>query len=98
MSSLRRSVNEVSQIFHLPLAHLVDATRLRQHRLPNRPPYWAIDVTDLIDQTGEALLPPAPWEGEDEVGSGGDPVTPKIEVWGLTGWYLNHFMRRLGAY
>lgn len=76
----------------------MDRKRLREHRLPHRPPYWAIDVTDLMDKSGDAMLPPAPWEGEDEIGSGGDPNTPKVEVWGLTGWYLNQFMRILGTY
>lgn len=82
----------------MPFSYLIDAVRLRQHRLPNRPPYYAIDVTDLIDQTGDALLPLAPWVGEDDASSGGDPGIPKIEVWGLTGWYLYQFMRRIGAY
>jgi len=98
MSSLTRSSGEVSQIFHLPLLYLVDINRLRQHNLPNRPPYHAIDVTGLIDQTKDALLPPTLSGTGDEVHSRGDSPVRHVEVWGLTGWHLNQFMRRLGAY
>jgi len=97
MSSLTRSIGEVSQIFHLPLSYLVDMNRLRQHNLPNRPPYHAIDVTDLIDQAKDTLLPPTLSGTGDEVGRG-DSTVPNVEVWGLTGWHLNQLMRRLDAY
>lgn len=96
MSSLTRSSGEVSQIFHLPLSYLVDTNRLRQHNLPNRPPYHAIDVTDLIVQTNDALLPPTLSGTGDEVDS--RAAVRHVEVWGLTGWHVNKFMRRLGAY
>ncbi|KAF9506396.1 hypothetical protein BS47DRAFT_1378133 [Hydnum rufescens UP504] len=78
LSSLTASASEVSQIFHLPLSYLIDPRRLRIHKLPHRPPYYALNVTDRVNL--------------------GDPDVPRIEVWGLTGWYLNQFMRRLNVY
>ena len=98
LASLRPSPPEVSELFHLPLAQLVDPTRIRLHALKNRPPYWAIDVTEHVLPTDEGNDRTA-WQGIDEVGNSGDPAVPnKVEVWGLTAWYINEFMRRLNVY
>jgi nudix motif 8 len=92
----------VSQIFHLPLSYLIDPRRLRIHKLPHRPPYYALNVTDRVN-VGENVVPlhvPGSFGGGEEREVLGDPdaVVPRIEVWGLTGWYLNQFMRRLNVY
>ncbi|KAF8311363.1 hypothetical protein DL93DRAFT_2115995 [Clavulina sp. PMI_390] len=94
MDSLTRSANEVAQIFHLPLSYTVDPKRLRAHNLPNRPQYWAIDVADKIDQAAGVILPPPPWFDDPKEHAG----QPRAEIWGLTGWYMNQFLKRLGAY
>jgi hypothetical protein len=76
LSSLTLSTSEVETAFHLPLSRMVQHALLRQDNLPNRPPYFAIDASDILGME----------DGE------------KVEVWGLTGWYLNLFMRRLDFY
>ena len=61
-------------------------------------PYWAINVTDVVESTkSEDSLGNGGvnWKGEtgiDEVGGG---VGGKLEVWGLTGWYVNVLLRAL---
>lgn len=57
-------------------------------------------MTDLLVSVEgkENVVDPKLWSGKDEVGSGGDPAVPKVEVWGLTAWYLNVFMRWLKVY
>jgi len=107
LSSLTPSPSEVSQIFHLPLSYLTDPKRLRIHKLPHKPPYYAIDVTDRVDAWKDIVFPaiPGSFEAVDlekESGSDSDPAdvhpTPKVQVWGLTGWYINEFMRCLDVY
>jgi hypothetical protein len=76
-------------------------------------PYFAVTVSDLLSRThverGEAAAltsqgldnasPKQKWstdsQGRDEVGGGRDG---RLEVWGLTGWYLNVFLRALRIY
>jgi len=102
LSSLTASASEVSQIFHLPLSYLIDPRRLRIHKLPRRPPYYALNVTDRVN-VGKDVVPlhvPGSFEGggDEREELGDHPDAPRIEVWGLTGWYLNQFMRRLNVY
>ncbi|KAF8889374.1 NUDIX hydrolase domain-like protein, partial [Infundibulicybe gibba] len=81
------SPNEVDSVFHLPLAALVAPSRLHSHMFRGQRPYWAIDVTDFARPVNVRLK-----EGvvniteRDEVGGGRDG---RLEVWGLTGWYLS---------
>ena len=92
LSSLTPSEPEVAKIFHLPLEELVQPARLRLHQFRGWAPYWAVDVSDIaggdsgVDWTAETSL--------DEVGGGREG---KLEVWGLTGWYTNLFMRAIGV-
>lgn len=89
MSTLTASEPEVAQIFHLPLADLVQPARLRLHQFRGWAPYWAVDVSDITGCTN------VDWGLEsttDEVGGGREG---KLEVWGLTGWYTNLFMRSI---
>ncbi|KAF8603751.1 hypothetical protein BDV93DRAFT_472571 [Ceratobasidium sp. AG-I] len=94
MSSLKPSLPEVPFAFHLPLADIVDQHRLRAHGFRNRLPYWSIDVTDKVSK-----VPGLTWasaSGIDEVGGSDRPG--KLEVWGLTGWYINILMQWLKVY
>ncbi|WVQ75929.1 hypothetical protein IAR50_005564 [Cryptococcus sp. DSM 104548] len=82
ISSLVPSPAEVSALLPLPLSILSDPTRLSTHnfRLNWYKPYHKIRVEDLV-------LPPAPGISLDVKG---------LEVWGLSGWFLNKLCERLG--
>ena len=61
-------------------------------------PYWAVDVTDIVQSVlkEDAITSKkAEEEVQDEVGPG---VSGRIEVWGLTGWYLSLLMKVLQVY
>lgn len=89
LSTLTPSPVEVFHVFHLPLSYLVDPSRLRRDVLPHRPPYWAVNVTDKL-QDGTA--------GVDDRLRSDDTSEPGLEVWGLTAAYLNIFMKWLEVY
>jgi hypothetical protein len=84
----------VASIFHLPLASLSSPTRLRPYKFRGGVPYWAVDVSDLVGK-GEGQVEWAKFTGQDEVGGGQDG---RLEVWGLTGWYLTTLMKVLEVY
>ncbi len=94
LSSLSPSAPEVANIFHLPLSALLSPARLRSHRFRGQQgvPYWAVDVTDLVTGNGRVHEKGAE-EVVDEVGEGRDG---RLEVWGLTGWYMGLLMEALG--
>ena len=88
LSSLALSQVEVAGVFHLPLKRLTDPCYIREHQFRGSAPYWAYDVTNLV-------APGIEWSNaganpNDEVGGGFDGL---LEIWGLTGWYLNLFMK-----
>ncbi|TFK39964.1 NUDIX hydrolase domain-like protein [Crucibulum laeve] len=101
MEVLRREVSqlEVDTVFHLPLSALTSPLRMRSYLFRGRRPYWAIEVTDLVQKDGVAvdIIPPedALIELDDEVGAGRGG---RVEIWGLTGWYLSMLMRTLNVY
>lgn len=103
MADLRLSQKEVAHAFHVPLSELVSAPRLHQYLFRGQTPYFAIDVSDIIMDHGSGQVVSsdgqAPWasdpSGRDEIGGGREG---RLEVWGLTGWYLNVLMRILGVY
>jgi len=83
-------------VFHLPLSYLVDPSRLRRDVLPHRPPYWAVNVTDKLQDAYTA-----PQSGAvcvDGRLQSDDTSEPGLEVWGLTAAYLNIFMKWLEVY
>ncbi|KIJ55408.1 hypothetical protein M422DRAFT_24012 [Sphaerobolus stellatus SS14] len=90
LSSLRLSRTEVAHVFHLPFEELLTTRRLRSHLFRDLRPYWAVDVSDKIDTTVD--IGP---EITDEVGGG---RAGRLEIWGLTGWYLSLLMRALGVW
>lgn len=86
--SLTLSQLEVAGVFHLPLKRLTDPRYLREHQFRGSTPNWAYDVTNLV-------APGIEWSNagaspKDEVGGGLDG---RLEIWGLTAWYLNLFMK-----
>lgn len=99
------SVSEVAVVFHVPLTDLTAPGRLRSYLFRGERPYWAVDVTDLVRSaellsgvsgsasTSTELLYEEPQL--DEVGSGKEG---RVEIWGLTGWYLSLLLRRLQVY
>ncbi|TFK74930.1 hypothetical protein BDN72DRAFT_811676 [Pluteus cervinus] len=89
----KTSQQEVDQIFHLTLSVIATPSRMQSRKFRDGMPYWAIDVEDLVtnSQDTTAIVGPV----VDEVGAGGNG---RLEVWGLTGWYLNILMRALGVY
>lgn len=93
MSSLVLSPKEVAYAFHLPLTALVSPARLRAHQFRNGEPYWAITVTDLIDD-GKVDWSSDPAQ-RDEIGGGRGG---SLEVWGLTGWYLSLWSKVINVY
>lgn len=103
LSDLKLSPREVAHAFHLPLSELVSAPRLHQYLFRGLAPYFAIDVSDIIsDHKGGQVVSSdgqIPWAsdpaGQDEIGGGREG---RLEVWGLTGWYVNVLMRILGVY
>jgi hypothetical protein len=90
----RASKDEVAAIFHLPLAELANPSRNRAYLFRNQRPYWAVDVSDLV--SGDDGLPfiseSVEKPLEDEVGAGREG---RLEVWGLTGWYLSLLSTKL---
>lgn len=93
LSSLQLSEPEVAHVFHLPLTLLADPNRLRESKFRGGDSYIAVDVSDLIGEGVEwAGTDP---EGRDEFGGG---AGGKLEIWGLTGWYLGILMKRLGVW
>ena len=93
LSSLTPSEPEVAQIFSLPLADIVQPARLCLHMFRGSAPYWAIDVTDLV--TGVHGVDWAGTTPVDEVGGGREG---RLEVWGLTGWYISLLMRAFDVF
>jgi len=89
LSSLTLSQVEVATVFHLPLERLTNPRYLREHQFRGSAPYWACDVTDLV-------APGVEWSNaganskDDVLGGGFDDE--RLEIWGLTGWYINLFM------
>ncbi|KAG8835338.1 hypothetical protein FRC18_000675 [Serendipita sp. 400] len=74
----------------------MDENRLDQHKFRGRPPYWCINVSDKV--------PEEYWTTERDPTSETHPGEPvlhhgrRLEIWGLTAWYLNIFMRAVGMW
>lgn len=103
MSALKLSQQEVAHAFHLPLSAVASPPRLHQYLFRGQRPYFAIDVTDIVTSHREDEVVSSDgrttWtsdpEQRDEIGGGREG---RLEVWGLTGWYLNVMLRTLGVY
>lgn len=90
MDILRKqlSPSEVAAVIHLPLSALISPTRVRNSHYRKQEPYWVIDVTDMVQ-------PETVTNGTDVQGASG---SGRIEIWGLTGWYLSLLMKILKVY
>lgn len=103
LADLQLSQREVAHAFHLPLSEIASAPRQHQYLFRGATPYYAIDVSDImtahdigqvVSSDGQIAWASDP-EERDEIGGGREG---RLEVWGLTGWYLNVLMRILGIY
>ena len=103
LSSLKLSPKEVACAFHLPLSAVLSPLRLHHYLLRGARPYYAIDVTDFVSPKGPEHMGVVYSNDkincdnnvEDEPGNNREG---RIEVWGLTGWYLTTLLRILGVY
>ncbi|KAI0766570.1 NUDIX hydrolase domain-like protein [Trametes elegans] len=103
LSALTLSPREVAHAFHLPLAALLSPPRLHAYLFRGARPYYAVSVADIVRGPGavhaDARDPAVRWTDDparrDEVGGGREG---RLEVWGLTGWYLSSLMRILRVY
>ncbi|KAH9840223.1 uncharacterized protein C8Q71DRAFT_795355 [Rhodofomes roseus] len=102
LSTLTLSPAEVAHAFHLPMAAVVSPPRLHTYLFRAARPYFAVSVADLVSgphavHSGPDIAPK--WTNDpqqrDEIGGGREG---RLEVWGLTGWYLSELMRHLGVY
>ncbi|KAF5316525.1 hypothetical protein D9619_006381 [Psilocybe cf. subviscida] len=93
----RISLAEVAAALHLPLKHFASPSRVRTSFYRNQEPYYPIDVTDIARSAlkEEGVITTKTGETEDEVGPG---VDGRVEVWGLTGWYVTLLMKALHVY
>ncbi|KAL1943100.1 hypothetical protein VTO73DRAFT_4771 [Trametes versicolor] len=103
LATLALSPREVAHAFHLPLSALLSPTRMHSYLFRGARPYYAISVADLVggphavhSDDGDPVVQ---WTNDpaqrDEIGGGREG---RLEVWGLTGWYLCSLMRILGVY
>ncbi|CDO75819.1 hypothetical protein BN946_scf184951.g17 [Trametes cinnabarina] len=101
LSSLTLSPREVAHAFHLPLSAALSPTRLHSYLFRGQRPYYAVSVSDIVQgpnavhsDTAEVQWVNDP-DQRDEIGGGREG---RLEVWGLTGWYLYSLMRILRVY
>ncbi|KAJ7173771.1 NUDIX hydrolase domain-like protein [Mycena filopes] len=95
MLERRASKDEVAAIFHLPLAELANPDRSRAYMFRNERPYWAVNVSDLVPGDGQPFISESLETPQvDEVGAGREG---RLEIWGLTGWFLGLLAARLSS-
>lgn len=102
LASLALSPREVAHAFHLPLSALVSPPRLHSYLFRGARPYYAVSVADIVTGPGAVHTGgdvDVRWvddpQQRDEIGGGREG---RLEVWGLTGWYLCSLMRILRLY
>jgi len=95
------SISEVAIVFHVPLTELTEPRRLRPYLFRGKRPYWAVDVTDIV-RSAEGFSETSDITSiSTEAVRGGtqyDEVGCRLEIWGLTGWYLSLLLQRLRVY
>jgi nudix motif 8 len=87
MESLELSNLEVATAFHLPLSATATPARLQMLYFGEQP-YYAIEVSDLIEGNPQTELSRTRGYRQKE----------RVEVWGITGWYLFLLLRALKIY
>ncbi|KAF9462932.1 NUDIX hydrolase domain-like protein [Collybia nuda] len=87
------SQREVAAAFHIPLSSLAAPSNKRTCLFRDERPYTVLDVTDLIvADNGDKLSVTVASDEKGDVCRGNKG---RIEVWGLTGWYLSLLMKAL---
>jgi nudix motif 8 len=92
LSSLQICQREVASIFHLPLAALACPPRLHSKMFRGERPYWTIDVSDIA-WDGHAVIADIEETKYRQVSESSTERHDRLEVWGLTGWYLSQLMK-----
>jgi len=92
LQGLTPSLPEVAHVFHLPLRELVRCSRQTRQLFRGDREYNAIDVTDLVSRPSKSS---DRWQGGGVKAEGIEGINDKLEIWGLTGWYLALLMRAL---
>ncbi|KAL4246250.1 Coenzyme A pyrophosphatase [Abortiporus biennis] len=106
LKDLTLSQREVAHAFHLPLSATVSPPRLHNYLFRGARPYFAVDASDIISGHGDDVVSSSSSQDDtvewsidphqrDEIGGGKEG---RLEVWGLTGWYLTSLFRTLGIY
>ncbi|KIM32887.1 hypothetical protein M408DRAFT_326600 [Serendipita vermifera MAFF 305830] len=96
LSLLSTNPSEVALLFHLTLEELTNEKRLDQHHFRGHPPYWCVNVSDKVAEeywTTPRRLPTEVAGDEEAIDRG-----KRLEIWGLTAYYLNQFMRGVGLW
>jgi len=104
--SIRKSVStaEVATIFHLPLEVMTTPTRLRAYLFRGQRPYWAVEASDLVRDDGADIyltsgsIEPSADRPASTDNCGDWPKERRLEIWGLTGWYLSLLMKAFEVY
>ena len=68
----------MEQLFTVPLTAFLDPNRLRPSTFRDVQPCWNVRVGDLMSA-----------ERKDE----GDMQREEMEIWGLSGWFMNELLR-----
>jgi hypothetical protein len=91
------SPSEVAAVIHLPLSALVSPTRIRNSLYRRQEPYKVVDVTDMVQSTIRSSIRAETVTNRtaEEIK---DQIDERIEVWGLTGWYLSLLLKILQVY
>ncbi|KAK1232734.1 hypothetical protein PQX77_004132 [Marasmius sp. AFHP31] len=89
------SRTEVDSVFHLPFSALTSAVRLRSSMFRGNRPYWTVGVADIVenrmlDDRYTGGCPPS--DDDSEIGPG---RYGELEIWGLSGWFLNLLLRNI---
>jgi len=89
-------------VFHVPLTELTAPARLRSSLFRGTQPYWAVDVTDIVRSaeatsgvSGATSISIEAVHGEEQLDEIGIGREGRVEIWGLTGWYLSLLLRKL---
>jgi len=95
MTSLAISFPEVAHVFHLPFQAMISPPRLRTHLFRGRIPYWAVSVSDIVHAVDSSKHGSSDLDQRDETGGG---PYGRLEIWGLTAWYLSLLLKALEIY
>ncbi|WVW78362.1 hypothetical protein I302_100316 [Kwoniella bestiolae CBS 10118] len=109
LSQITPNPDEVSSIITLPLSALRDPQKLAVHyfRLNLNRPYYRVGVQDYMIDKEHTTKTNTLRKDEKKIDGGENPIrsvgveengesSEKLEVWGLSGWFLNRLAQRAG--